>query len=288
LSNHLVHKNYIRKIPGKTQGEKKFLLLRIFDFPAEIIFAAVISLICILLYNFVTQWEYFNVKKIQIKGSVRISEQTIKKCAGINKGINILSVNFYTARKRLLAIPWIAEAQITRLLPSEIQIYIKEHEPAALLDIGKKFVVNRLGKVYKQHSISDPDNLPVVMGLKYSDINELNEFDSIPFKAVMNVLQFGYQFESVLPNSLIESISIDKEIGITLFMIPGNNQVRINRIRLGYNNYFEKYNKLKNLLVYFEKQEDFLRIDSIDLTNLDRVVVNPIRTESLARDHKEV
>lgn len=288
MSNYLIRKNYIRKIPAKNQEKKIFLSGKGNYFPSELVFTLIISLICIFLYIFLTKWEYLSVKKIPVKGVARISEQTIRKCAGIYEGINILSVNLYMARKRLLAIPWIAEVQLKRLLPSEIRIYVKEHEPVAVLDLGQKFIISRLGKIYKKHSESDPDNLPVVLGLKYSDIGESNEFDTIPFKAVINVLQFGQQFESVIPNNVIKSISVDREIGVTLYIMPDNNQIRANRIRLGYDNYVEKYKRFKNLLVYFEKQEDFLKLDSIDMTNLDRVVVNPIRTESLARDNKEV
>lgn len=285
MSNNLIHKNYIKKIPEKKTGKKFILFLKTSNFIAEIFFIVVMSLICIFSYRFLTRWEYFNVKKVLVKGALRIPGQTIKRCAGINKGVNILSVNLYTARQRLLTIPWIAEVQIKRFYPSEIYIYIKEHEPAAVLDLGRKFVVNKLGKVYKEKTLSDPDNLPVVTGLKYSDINK---FNSIAFKAAMNVLQFGQQFETILPNKLIKTISIDREAGLTLYLIQDNNQVNVHKIRLGYNNYVEKYNQLKKLLVYFNKQNDFLKIDSIDLTNLDRVVVNPIRTESLARDNKEV
>jgi len=287
LSNHNVRKNYIKKVPDKRLGEKIFLFIKESDFLYEIVFSLIISLVCIFLYRFFTQWEYFNIKKIQVEGTSRISEHAVLGCAGVYEGLNILCFNLYAAKKRLLAIPWISEVQISRLLPSEIHIYIEEHEPLAVLDVGQKFIVSRLGKVYKKQSTSDPDNLPVVLGLRYSDIN-LNEFNTIAFKAVMNVLQFGQQTGSILPNGFIEKICIDRELGVTLYMQPDNNRIQINRIRLGYDNYVEKYNQLEKLLIYFEKQEGLLSIDSVDLTNLDRIVVKPIRTESLPNDNKEV
>ena len=36
------------------------------------------------------------------------------------------------------------------------------------------------------------------------------------------------------------------------------------------------------------KREDFSHLESIDLNNLNRIVINPIRIESPAEDHKEV
>lgn len=275
---NMQEKHHIESIPHKGK-ELKFL--------PELAFIMTLSLICVFSYNFIIQWEYFKISQIPVSGSVRLSKQEIRRCAGIYEGVNIFAVNIYTAQKRLLANPWIAEAEIDISLPSEIHIMIKEHQPLAVFDLGRKFIANSYGKVFKEWCISDSENLPVVSGLKFSDINVKDEFFSIPFKAVMNVLQFGQESESIVPNHLIEKIRVDREIGLTLF-IKDNDLLKIDKINLGYNDYELKYTRLKDLFMYLKKQKNYLEIDSIDLNNLDRVVVSPIKTESLARDYKEV
>lgn len=288
MNNPNARKNYIKKAPEIKKSQRFLSFIWKAQIPVMLALAGITILICIYSYKYLIQWEYFNVKKISIKGQNIISEQAIKKCAGIYEGINILSINLFAAKKKVLSIPWIAEVEIKPLFPSEIHINVKEHEPVAVLDIGRKFIINKQGKIYKRQTYSDPDNLPVVLGLKYSDINDLNEFNSIAFKAVMNVLQFGQETGSVIPNTAIEAISIDREMGIILNLNTDSSQNRVHKIKLGYDNYLGKYKQLRRLMQYFDYQEDFVRIDYIDLTNLDRIVVNPIRTESLPRDNKEV
>ena len=186
-------------------------------------------------------------------------------------------------RKRLLAHSWIAEAEVSRELPSGINIRIKEYEPLAILDLGRKFVINTQGEIFKEMAASDPDHLPVINGLEFSDINVHGQPRSIPYNAVMKVLELGKKSESVIPYKLIKRIHVDREIGLTIYAFD-----RVKEIKIGYSDYASKYAKLKNVLLYLKKRHDFSHLESIDLNNIDRVVVNPKRIESSPGDHKEV
>ena len=99
----------------------------------------------------------------------------------------------------------------------------------------------------------------------------------------MDVLRLGQKSESIIPNRLIKKIQVDREIGITLYAFDGEKS-----IKLGYNNFSGKYNRLRNVLYYINKQHGFQDFESIDLNNINRIVINPIRIESPAIDHKEV
>jgi hypothetical protein len=72
-------------------------------------------------------------------------------------------------------------------------------------------------------------------------------------------------------------------MGLTIYAFD-----HIREIKIGYNNYQDKYAMLKDVLFYLEKNGEFSRLESIDLNNLNRIVVNPVKIESAARDHKEV
>jgi cell division protein FtsQ len=76
---------------------------------------------------------------------------------------------------------------------------------------------------------------------------------------------------------------VDREIGLTVYAFD-----RIKAIKIGYDDYTDKYAKLKNVLLFLKKGDGFSHLESIDLNNLNRIVVNPIRIESPAEDHKEV
>jgi hypothetical protein len=95
---------------------------------------------------------------------------------------------------------------------------------------------------------------------------------SNPFDAVMDVLRLGQRAESVLPNKLIRQIMVDREIGITIY---GFNKIK--EIKLGYENYADKYDLLKKVLLYIKNINNFQDLVSIDLNNFNRAVVNLAR-----------
>jgi cell division protein FtsQ len=99
----------------------------------------------------------------------------------------------------------------------------------------------------------------------------------------MEVLALGQKSESVLPYNVIKGIQVDREIGLTIFTSD-----RIKVVKIGYNDYPNKYARLKDVLLYLRKRPDFSHIESIDLNNLNRIVVNPNRVKLSVGDHKEV
>ena len=275
--NH--YKNRAAKMRAKIIRRLTFCLKAV----AVIAALHLVSFLFILCHDFLTQCDYFRTENLVVTGADRLSEEQVIKQAELNKGINILSVNLSIARKRLLAHSWIAEAEVSRELPSSINIRIKEQKPFAILDLGRKFIINANGEIFKEMDASDPVNLPIISGLQFADINVHGKPRSIPYNAVMNILELGQKPESVIPNRLIKRIHVDREIGLTVYAFD-----RIKAIKIGYDDYPGKYAKLKNVLLFLKKRDGFSHLESIDLNNLNRIVINPIRIESPAEDHKEV
>lgn len=275
--NH--YKNRAAKMRAKILRSLTFCLKAV----AVVAVLHLVSFLFILCHDFLTQCEYFRTESLVVTGADRLSEEQVIKQAELNKGMNILSVNLSIARKRLLAHPWIAEAEVSRELPSSINIRIKEQKPFAILDLGRKFVINTNGEIFKEMDASDPVNLPIISGLEFADINVRGKTRSIPYNAVMNILELGQKPESVIPIKLINRIHVDREIGLTVYAFD-----RIKEIKIGYDDYKGKYAKLKNVLLFLKKREDFSHLESIDLNNLNRIVINPRRIESPAEDQKEV
>jgi len=50
-------------------------------------------------------------------------------------------------------------------------------------------------------------------------------------------------------------------------------------IRLGYDDYPAKYRLLADLLAFFKAQSGPVDFDRIDLTDVNRVIVNPVKAE---------
>ena len=253
---------------------------------------ALLSLFFILCHDVVTQCRYFALRDIRVNGADRISQDRVLHQAALKPGQNILSVNLSVVRKRLLAHPWISEAAVERVIPSGLRITIEEHRPLAILDVGRRFLVDDKGKVFKEYDSSDPRDLPLIVGLGYLDLDldpeprrpaprpseaiAASGFERGPahrsvFMAAVNVLQQARRQAAVLPQGLISSIQVDREIGVTI-----RTTTRTQTIEMGFNDYARKLDLLNSIMA-FASNEDLWRwgeIKSIDLKNTDRVVVS--------------
>ena len=283
LGNKPKRKNHFKKSVSKRSLKIRRRFMLALKTIASIGIVAGMSLAFVLGHDFITQCDYFNAKTISVTGMQRLSSEEILKQSRIHAGANILSANIVLTRKRLLAHPWIKDADIIRKLPDEITIHIKEHTPFAILDLGRKFIIDTHGDIFKEWSALDPVNMPTINGLDYSDLHVPGKPPTLPFKAVMSVLQLGREMDIVLPNRLIKRIHVDREIGLTLYAFD-----KPKAILLGYDDYPNKYKSLESLLLHLSTKNEFSDFDSIDLNNIKRIVVNPVRIETPVSKHKEV
>lgn len=236
----------------------------------------------ILGHDLLTQCDYFGARQLTIEGMQRLTREQVARQAGVHTGVNILSTNLTLARKRLRAHPWIAEAEVSREIPSGLTIVIKEHTALAMVDLGQKYLINMRGEIFKAWEPSDPHNLPLVSGLNVSDLTvsgrskpappNSDRQPSAPFKSVMQVLQLGRKKGSVLPNRVVKKIHVDRQIGLTVHAFD-----RGKTINLGYSDYAGKYRMLSDFFSYLKHHRSISGFERIDLNNLQRVVVNPIR-----------
>ena len=283
MGRRRLRKNYYKN----SNARKRDKMLKRFVFALKLMVVGTalvfISLLFVFSYDFLTQCDYFKAEELMVNGTHRLTQNQVLQQANIATGVNIFSVNLSKVRKRLLAHSWIEDAEVRRDLPSGINIRVKEQEPLAVLDLGRKFIINTHGEIFKEMDKADHCNLPMISGLEFSDINVKGESRSIPFDSVMKILGLGQKPESVLPYSLIKKIHVDREMGLSIYAFDN-----IREIKIGYNNYQDKYAMLKDVLFYLEKNGGFSRLESIDLNNLNRIVVSPAKIESAAKDHKEV
>lgn len=231
---------------------------------------AVLSLLFIFVHDVLVQCSYFNASVVSVTGCRRLTETLVMNQAGVAPGVNILSVNLTAARKRLLAHPWIAEAEVRRDIPDAIHIRVKEHVPLATLDLGREFLINRRGAIFKAAAPGENAGLPLITGLTFADIGVPGKHPEKPFQAVLDVLALGAVEGVVLPNQLVREIRVDREIGLTLLAFDQDRA-----IKLGYGSYPQKYARLRNVLFYIQQRGRFIDFASIDLNDPERVVVSP-------------
>ncbi|CAN2041816.1 cell division protein FtsQ [Candidatus Magnetomoraceae bacterium gMMP-15] len=237
-----------------------------------IFFVMFVSLACIFSYDALTQAAYFQTTDIEIINNKWLSKKDILKQADLKSEVNILSLSLAEIKKRLLAHPWIAQVDISRKLPNNLKIIIKERKALAVLEMAQKqyFIIDENGKIFKKLEASDPGNLVIIKGLEFYDISEQNYAGSLAFQSVIKVLTLSLQKDSILPYRVIKKICLDNETGITIIAFKSNMA-----IELGYDKYNDKYQRLHELLNYILKEKSIANFQFIDMKNMDRIVVRP-------------
>ncbi len=230
---------------------------------------AVLSFVMVTGHDFLTRSPLFGAATIQINGLNRLSESEVLTKSLLKKGVNILSVNLSLTRKRLRAHPWISDVSIRRRFPDALELTVTEQVPLAVVDLGRKFVINHEGDIFKKADALDESNYPLIHGLSFTDLTLSGPPNDRSFGSVLAVLRLGGEPGSVIPNRYLKTVNVDREIGLTLVAFD-----QPLMIRLGYRDYSAKYEVLTRLLTHFNARRTTETIDWIDLNDPQRIVMN--------------
>ena len=249
----------------------------------SILAVPLMALLFIFGHDLITQWDHFNAQTIQITGNRHLTNTQVLELAGIHPGQNILAVNLGLARRRLISHGWVADAAVNRKLPAGLGIEIREHTPAALLDLGPGFLMDARGTVFKKLGPGESSRLPVVSGLAYADLAVGKQPVAPLVLAVVNLLEISRGATAVIPEKRIKKIQADCETGLTLTLAG-----RPATIKIGFNRYFEKLRMLSLISQFAAKTENLAAIESIDLHNTNRIVLGPVTPNTAIVNNKEV
>jgi len=276
-------KNYFKNSGAKQRAKIVATLGNVLKIASLLTVVALMSCAFVFGYDLLTQSSFFSASDIRVSGFDRLTMQQIIDHADIHAGRNIFSINLTTTRKRLLAHPWIKDAEVSREIPSGLAIQITEYEPLAIIDMNHRFLIDQSGIIFKEWDENDPSDLPVIAGLGISDLKVGDGPSSRSFSAIMSVLKLGQKNNSTIPIDQISRIEVDRDIGLTLHV-----KDQTGAIHLGYHDYPSKYKLLEKVLVYFENKNNDSTLRSIDLNNPNRIVVNIDTKASPATGQKEV
>ena len=107
----------------------------------------------------------FRITSIALAGQRHLTRDEILATAGITGRSSLLFLDAATARERLKANPWIAEATVLKLYPGRLHIALTERAPFALWQQnGKLSVISEDGTVIEPSISRRFAKLPLVVG----------------------------------------------------------------------------------------------------------------------------
>lgn len=260
----------------KKAGKKPLALKNRLGFAGKIIAGTAlllaISTLFVFGHDYFTQSDLFNAKTITITGLNRLTKEMVLDHARIGPGSNILAMNLRIISNRLAAHPWIHRASVQRQIPGTVHITVKEHEPLAVIDMNdNQYIVDRYGRIFKKREAKEGGELPLITGLDYTDVNVSGKPYSPSFDAVMELLKLGEKKGSAIPKTKINTIEVDREVGVAINMNSEQKQ-----IKLGFGRYPEKLRVLKRILPKLNKNPNLKQFRTIDLNDINRIVVTPM------------
>ena len=76
---------------------------------------------------------------------------------------NFFSVNLDQVRSTLEQLPWVRKAEVRRVWPAKLEVFVEEHQPVARWGEGRGELVNSFGEVFSA-SYAQADSLPLMYG----------------------------------------------------------------------------------------------------------------------------
>jgi cell division protein FtsQ len=210
-----------------------------------------------------------DINTIEIEGARRLSRALLLEQSKVTPGASLLGIRPGQVERALMAHPWVAKAEVSRVWPNNLHLKIQERDPVALVQFGEELLyMDRQGMIFKPLSPGDPHNFPVVTGLTPEEFRhaagDLPEVVAQVFQ-LMDVLK-----TTPAPLNLenISEIHVDLERGFTLYA----NGVGV-ALDLGLKDYSEKLLKFAQLWPVLAQKGLATKVGRINLNYPRRALV---------------
>lgn len=104
-------------------------------------------------------------KRIEIEGRVHVEEDGLRAAIGPLESRPLAEIDLPALRRRVEALPWIAHAEVRRLLPDRLSIRLTERRPFALWQKDRRLaLVDSEGVVLTREDLARWWHLPLIVG----------------------------------------------------------------------------------------------------------------------------
>jgi cell division protein FtsQ len=111
--------------------------------------------------------QVLQVDRIAVHGNRRLTDEDVQSILAGLPGRNLITTNLEEWRARLLASPWIVDAELRRTFPSTVNVAVIEREPVAAARLsGDLYLIDALGVVIDRYGPEYAElDLPIVDGV---------------------------------------------------------------------------------------------------------------------------
>lgn len=208
---------------------------------------------------------YFGVDRILVENLKRVSREDILSLSDVRPGMNLLDLDLRLIGRKIEENPWIAKAEVQRVLPRDLVIRVSEREPKAVINLGYLYYLDGEGKVFKVLEPQDALDYPVITGIERQYLID-NEKDAEAILKQAAALLDEMQSRQIFNLKEISELNITPSGEVSLYTYTGGVQ-----IMLGKDGFAAKLDRLEK--IYPELKLRLMTLKYIDLNVADRVIV---------------
>lgn len=166
-------------------------------------------------FVWLTTADRFAIDDIAVRGNVRLSRQDIVAKLGIAPGDNVFLIDPEAATMRLSELSWVASASVRRELPDRVVVTVEENKAAAMVDLGKLYLVDSDGRAFKRldTATAESEDLVVITGIGRK---RYRTHPAGARAAIIRALAIKRAWDTE-PRPRLGEIHVDPIRGITLF-----------------------------------------------------------------------
>ena len=161
-----VEKNFRRaKVkPGKAKSARRWLSWRVLRIVGPVLLAGYATY---RAFDLVVSASTLQVKKIAVRGNVRLSAGEVQALVDGLRGTSILTADLPQYRARLMQSPWVADVALRRVLPSTIEVFVSERRPIGVCRLGSDlYLLDRTGTLIDEYGAQYSEfDLPIIDGV---------------------------------------------------------------------------------------------------------------------------
>lgn len=208
------------------------------------------------------------VSRISLRGNERLSPGELLALVEGLRGENILTVDLAEWQTRLLASPWVEDAQLRRMLPSRIDIAVRERRPIGIARLsGALYLVDASGVVIDEFGPNYADlDLPVIDGLAATPTDTASAVDEPRARLAASLITALEERPDIAQQ--VSQIDVS-DVHDAVVMLEGDTVM----LRLGEADFVERIQEYLDLAPALRERVE--EIDYVDLRFDERLYVRP-------------
>jgi cell division protein FtsQ len=123
-------------------------------------------------YTWLTTSPRFAVGEVEVRGATALDPEYVRARLGLDGSENVFLLELASLQAALEQDPWIAAARVRRQRPAQVVVELREHRPAALVELGGLYLVDEDGAVFKRANPARGEGvgpagrtLPIITGI---------------------------------------------------------------------------------------------------------------------------